>query len=372
MLTGEYLVSRDMVAGLGRLRRIKLDALSNPVSEPEIIELPFEGNIAEWAKGQDGREIFLLMTSWIKSPCLLRYDLVTGIVEDTGIQPPSSLDFSEIESYELFAPSYDGTMIPITMVHRKQLPLDGTSPTLLIGYGSYEFVLPSRYTPTLLAWYERGGVLAASHIRGGGEHGKDWHLAGSKLNKHNTIADFIACGEYLVERGYTSPSFLAAEGTSAGGIPAGGALTERPDLWAAVVLRVPITNSLRFEFAENGPPNIDEFGSVTTEDGLKGLIITDSYMKVRDDVKYPAVLITTGLNDPRVAPWQATKMVARLQAATSTSSHSQEVKPPILLRVETNGGHGKGATRKQLEEELADKLAFLLQQFYAKTRQSII
>src|SRR5262249_1294932 len=159
-----------------------------------------------------------------------------------------------------------------------------------------------------------------------------------KLNKEITITDFIACGEYLTEHQYTRPERLAGEGGSAGGIPSGGALVRRPDLWAAMVMHVPLTNALRVELSENGPVNVPEFGSVTTKEGFQSLRIIDSYAKVQNGVPYPAVLLTTGLNDPRVAVWQVTKMAARLQAATTSGK-------PVLLRVEEQGGHGMGATR---------------------------
>jgi len=159
-----------------------------------------------------------------------------------------------------------------------------------------------------------------------------------------------------VARGWTRPDRLAGSGGSAGGIPTGGALVRRPDLWAVMIMHVPLTNALRAELSENGPINVPEFGTVTTRDGLRALLIVDSYLRVRDGVDYPAVLLTTGMNDPRVPPWQPAKMTARLQAASSSGR-------PVLLRVEEHGGHGFGSTQRQRDEELADELALLLQQF---------
>jgi prolyl oligopeptidase len=199
-------------------------------------------------------------------------------------------------------------------------------------------------------------VNAVAHIRGGGENGKEWHEAGRRLNKQTTINDFIDCAEWLVARGYTRPERLAGQGGSAGGIPTGGALVQRPDLWAAMLMHVPMTNALRAELTENGPPNIPEFGSVATEDGFRALYLIDSYVKVEDGVSYPAVLLTTGLNDSRVVPWMATKMAARLQHATTSGK-------PVLLRVDPDAGHGQGTTKLQEEAEMADILAFLLWQF---------
>jgi prolyl oligopeptidase len=335
------------------------------VGEPETIPLPVDGTIAAWSNEPGRAEVFLQLTSWAVSPRVYRCDVETKRLEDTGWIPPSPIDFSQIESHEVDAPSKDGTLVPLSIIHKKGLELDGNNPTILLAYGSYGIVVSPRFLPELLAWYERGGVFAVGHLRGGGEYGKEWHEAGKKLNKENTINDFIACAQWLIEQEYTRPERLAGEGGSAGGIPTGGALVRRPDLWAAMVMQVPVANALRFEFSENGPPNIPEFGSVTTEEGFRALQIIDSYSKVRDGVEYPAVLLTTGLNDKRVDPWEAMKMAARLQAATASGK-------PVLLRVETQAGHGFGSTRKQEDELLADVLAFLLHQLHTEPAAQLV
>ncbi len=208
--------------------------------------------------------------------------------------------------------------------------------------------------PAVLAWLEHGCVWAAAHVRGGGGYGKAWHQAGRLLTKQNTITDFIDCAEHLVAEGHTTPARLAASAGSAGGIPTGGALVRRPDLFAAMVIHVPVLDALRNEFSENGPINVPEFGTVSTEDGFRSLLIIDAYRRIRDGTPYPAVLLTTGRNDPRVPTWQPGKFAARLQAATS-SPH------PELLRVEEHGGHALiGATAEQHDALRADELAFLL------------
>jgi prolyl oligopeptidase len=211
------------------------------------------------------------------------------------------------------------------------------------------------FTPYWLAWLERGGVIAVAHVRGGGEYGQDWYHAGYKSTKQHTIDDFIACAQYLIENKYTSPPRLSGEGTSAGGILIGGAITQRPDLFAGALIRVGVSDALRAEFTPNGPPNITEFGTVTDPDGFKALYAMDAYQHVKDGTAYPGVLLTTGTNDPRVDPSQPAKMTARLQAATS--SHK-----PILLRVDYDAGHGMGSTRSQRELEYADEMSFLLWQ----------
>ena len=199
-------------------------------------------------------------------------------------------------------------------------------------------------------------MYAVAHVRGGGEYGEDWYKAGYKLTKPNTWKDFIACAEYLIKNGYTSPSRLAGTGGSAGGILIGRAVTERPDLFGAAIFQVGCLDMLRIETTPNGVPNIPEFGSIKTKEGFKGLYEMSAYDHVSDGTKYPAVLLTTGINDPRVEPWQSAKMAARLQAATAGGK-------PVLLRVDYEAGHGIGTTKKQGEEQFADMLTFLLWQF---------
>jgi prolyl oligopeptidase len=349
----DYLLTQDLDGGITQMRRISRHG--GPLEE---IELPFAGSITGIASTPSSPTALLQLTAWTVSPRIYLYDSAENTLQDSGWLKPSPVDFSEIETHEVQVLAKDGVLIPLSIIHKKGLELTGNNPTLLTGYGSYGLTINPAFSPAMLAWYERGGIYAVAHIRGGGEYGEEWHLAGKKLKKQNTIDDFIACAEYLIAQKYTRPERLAGEGTSAGGIPSGGSLVKRPDLWSVMVIRVGVTNTLRSEASENGPPNVPEFGSVSTEEGFKGLMIVDSYHKVKDGTNYPAVLLTTGLNDPRVVVWQATKMAARLQEATSTGK-------PILLRVEEQGGHGMGSTKQQVEAELADKLAFLLQQMQA-------
>jgi prolyl oligopeptidase len=251
--------------------------------------------------------------------------------------------------------SHDGVMVPLTIIHKTGLKLDGSSPALVSGYGSYGFGSNVNFNPVDLAWLERGGVRAIAHIRGGGEHGKQWHLAGQKLNKPNTWKDFIACAQYLVDQKYTSKQKLAGQGGSAGGITIGRAITERPDLFAAALINVGALDAVRFETTMNGPPNVPEFGTVKTEDGFRGLFAMSAYHHVKDGEKYPAVMLTHGVNDPRVDPWMSAKMCARLQKATASNK-------PVLFRVDYVAGHGIGSTRAQQEQLTADQWAFLLWQ----------
>jgi prolyl oligopeptidase len=320
--------------------------------------LPVDGTVLGWAARPDLPEALLLLTSWAQPPRVYRYDGASGAVEDAGWPPAPSPapDFGAVVVTDLQVPARDGTPIPLSVIHRKGLELDGENPTVLVGYGSYGISLRPRFEPEWLAWYERGGIQAVGHLRGGGELGRGWHEAGRGPTKENTITDFIDCAEHLIAAGYTRPGRLAGQGASAGGIPTGGALVRRPELWAAMVLLVPAVNLTRMEFSDNGPINVPEFGSVSTEDGLRALLIVDSYLRVCDGGHYPAVLLTAGLNDPRVTPWQPAKLAARLQAATASGR-------PVLLRVDEHAGHGIGSTRAQRDALFADELAFLLQAF---------
>jgi prolyl oligopeptidase len=349
-LAGDSLLLRELDAGITHVRRV------NPATgRSEAIPLPLEGTVTEWTNAPDSPDVLLVLTSWTVSPRLYRLDVGAGTLEDTGWIPPSPVDFSSVEAREVEVPSKDGVSVPLSIIHRKGLDRNGRNPTILWAYGSYGMFYLPFFRPQMLAWYERGGILAIAHVRGGGERGKEWHEAGKLLNKQRTIDDFIACAEWLIVQGYTRRECLAGQGGSAGGIPTGNALAQRPDLWAVMVMNVPMTNAFRSEFFGGGPPNIAEFGTVTTEEGFRALQIIDSYTKVRDGTPYPAVLLTTGFNDFRLEPWQAGKMAARLQAATASDR-------PVVLRVETKSGHGIGSTREQLDHELADILAFLLSQ----------
>lgn len=342
---------QDLDGGLGKLRRL-------PYGEgtAESVKLPFEGAIQSLVANPTLPGAWFELVGWTRLPLWYSLDAKTGRSDDTHIVPPIPVDFSDIVSEEVKARSADGTMVPLSIVHKRGMAMDGANPTWLEGYGAYGITIDPVFRPAWLAFLERGGVYAAAHVRGGGEYGEDWHNAGRMLTKQHTIDDFIACAQYLIDNKYTSPAKLAGEGTSAGGITIGGAITQRPDLFAAALDRVGDSDSLRSELMPSGPANIPEFGTVKDPDGFKALYAMDAYQHVKDDTKYPAVLLTTGVNDPRVAPWQAAKMTARLQAASSSGK-------PILLRVDYDAGHGLGSTKSQRDAELADEVAFIFWQF---------
>jgi prolyl oligopeptidase len=344
-----YVQLRD--GGIGRLLRVPFHGKAEPVG------LPFDGSLSLAAVNSRLDGAWLGMATWTKAAQIYAYDSRTKKITNTGLQPLGKFDAPDnLESVEVKARSYDGEMIPLSIIHQRGIKLDGSNPALLWGYGAYGISQDPAFGPALLAWCEKGGVFAIAHIRGGGEYGEDWYKAGYKLTKPNTWKDFIACAQYLIENKYTSPSRLAGTGGSAGGILIGRAITARPDLFGAAIIQVGCLDMLRIETTPNGVPNIPEFGSVKTEDGFRELYEMSSYAHVSDGTKYPAVMLTTGINDPRVEPWQSAKMAARLQIATASGK-------PVLLRVDYEGGHGIGSTKKQSEEQRADAWAFLLWQF---------
>jgi prolyl oligopeptidase len=342
---------QDLDGGIGKLRR-----LSYGSGKVESMKLPFDGAIQSMVTSPTEPGAWLELVGWTKPPLWYSLDSKSGMLEDTHIVPPSPVDFSDIVSEEVRAKSADGTMVPLSIVHRRDTKMDGSSPAWLEGYGAYGITYDPSFRPTWLAFLEHGGLFAVAHVRGGGEYGEDWHNGGRKLTKQHTIDDFVACAQYLIENKYTSADKLAGEGTSAGGVTIGGAVTQRPDLFAAALIRVGDSDSLRSELMASGPANIPEFGTVKEPDGFKGLYAMDAYQHVKPDTAYPAVLLTTGANDPRVAPWQAAKMTARLQASTNSNK-------PVLLRVDYDAGHGLGSTKSQRDVELADEVSFLLWQF---------
>ena len=339
--------------GRGRVARLPYES----GAKLEAVPLPPDMSAGDaFAVHPDVEGAFVFTASWTRGGRIYSFGPKTRVLTDTGLKPPGKFDDPEgIEAHEVLVPSHDGVKVPLAIVHKSGLKLDGSNPTLLTGYGSYGISLSPGFDPTDLAWLERGGVLAYAGVRGGGEYGKQWHLAGRMKTKPNTWRDFIACGEYLIQKGYTSPAKLAGEGTSAGGILIGRAITDRPDLFAAALVRVGCTDLVRAETTTNGVPNIQEFGSVATKEGFDALLAMSPYHHVKDGVEYPAVLLTHGVNDPRVEAWMSAKLTARLQAATASGK-------PVLFRVDYQAGHGIGSTRTQRQAQQADEWAFLLWQ----------
>jgi len=282
-------------------------------------------------------------------------DSLSGKVQRTALVMTSPVSFDDIEVVREFATSRDGTKVPLNILRKKSVKLDGQNPTLLYAYGGYGVSLVPSFDSTRRLWFDAGGVYVIANLRGGGEFGEEWHKAGNLTRKQNVFDDFFAAAQYLIERHYTNPSKLAIEGGSNGGLLMGAFLTQRPDLARVVVSHVGIYDMLRVELDPNGQFNVTEFGTVKNPDQFKALYAYSPYHHVHDGVKYPAVLLTTGENDGRVNPAQSRKMAARLQAATSSDC-------PMLFRSTASAGHGIGTSLKERIAEQADTLSFLFDQ----------
>jgi prolyl oligopeptidase len=335
--------------GLGQLLRVAWAG-----STVERLELPFEGSIMGMSASPTHPGLILRLQGWTESQAVFLFNPATRTFTDTGLAPPSPISFADVEWSHLRAPSTDGAMVPLAIVGKRGLPRDVPRPVLLYGYGAYNYALEATFNPFRRAWFDHGGVFAVAHVRGSGGFGDTWHQGGRRDSKPNSIADFIACAEYLVREGWTTPAMLGLQGASAGGIIVGGAITARPDLFSAAIINVGLVNALRLEQIPIGPFNTAEFGSTLTEEGVRMLNAIDVYQQVRTGVAYPGLLISTGLNDTRISAWMSAKLAARLQAATTGPR-------PVLLAVDETGGH-MGSVKEKLEEETADFYSFLLWQ----------
>ncbi len=278
---------------------------------------------------------------------------------------PENLALDEIAVTRIMARSKDGTEVPISVVARKDVKLDGSNPTLLTAYGGYGVSMRPRYSRRTVFWLRHGGVFAQANLRGGGEFGEDWHLAGNLTKKQNVFDDFAAAAQTLIARGYTNPKKLAIEGGSNGGLLMGAALVQHPELYGAVVSHVGIYDMLRVELTPNGAFNVTEFGTVKDPAQFDALYAYSPLHHVEDGKAYPPLLMTTGINDGRVDPWQSLKMAARMQAANPRGA-------PVLLRVAGDAGHGQGMSLSSSIELDADTFAFIFDRLGLSTTVSAV
>jgi len=312
-----------------------------------------------------GGDVLFYITTYVDSPAWYRLDAATGKTTRTALFETSAATFDDAEVVREFATSKDGTRIPLNIIRKKGIRLDGSNPVLLTGYGGFGIsIKPNFQGVNARMWLDRGGVFAEANIRGGAEYGEEWHQAGNLTHKQNVFDDFLACAQHLVDQKYTSPQHLAILGGSNGGLLMGAALTQRPDLFGAVVSLVGIYDMLRVELDPNGAFNVTEYGTVKDPQQFKALYAYSPYHHVKDGTAYPAILMPTGENDHRVNPMESRKMIARLQAATSSGR-------PILLRTTSSAGHGFGTALDEQIEEGADVFSFLFDQLgvqYSPTR----
>ena len=302
-----------------------------------------------------GDEILFGSVSYLEPFTWYRFDPANGAVTKTQLSGTTSVNFADAQVVRDFAISKDGTKIPINIVSRKGTKLDGNNPTILYGYGGYGVNMTPSFMRRNRLWLDAGGVYVEANLRGGSEYGEEWHSAGKLTKKQNVFDDFVACARYLIERKYTSPSRLAIEGGSNGGLLMGAALTQHPELFRAVVSYAGWYDMLRVELSPNGAFNVPELGTVKDPEQFRALYAYSPYHSVRDNTAYPAVLFITGDNDGRVDPMHSRKMTARLQAATSS-------KLPVLLRTSSDTGHGAGSSIGARVAQESEVFAFLFDQ----------
>jgi prolyl oligopeptidase len=317
------------------------------------IPLPAIGSVTGISGRTEDDELFFGFTSFAYPPASYRYDFKARQVTDFA-KSTASVDPAAYETKQVWYPSKDGTKVSMFLVHRKGLTLDGNRPVFLSGYGGFNVSVTPAFDPANFVWLDRDGVYALVNLRGGGEYGEAWHQAGMFERKQNVFDDFIAAAEWLIANNYTNPKRLAIEGGSNGGLLVGAAMVQRPDLFGAVICRVPVADMLRYHKFTVGRFWISEYGSADDPKQFPYLIKYSPLHNVKDGVRYPSTLITTADTDDRVAPGMAKKFAARLQAATAGPD-------PILIRVETKAGHGGGKPIRKVIEEEADIYSFLFE-----------
>jgi prolyl oligopeptidase len=342
-VSGDEILIHTMDGGPSGLNACALDG-----SSLKAVPLPPISNIAELVAGKD--LVLFKIGSYTELPKWFRYEANGNRIAATALDSEPPFNFADLEVTRDFAVSKDGTKIPLNIIHKKGIALDRGNPTILYGYGGFGLSETPAVSLPFRAWYDLGGIFVDTNLRGGGEYGEDWHKAGNLTNKQNVFDDFAACARYLIQHKYTFTAKLGMLGGSNGGLLMGAMITQHPDLMKAVVSRAGIYDSLRVELSPNGLFNTTEFGSVKDPDQFKALYAYSPYQHVVQSTKYPAILLTAGLNDGRVAPSNSFKFCARLQAAAAPGN-------PILLTI-NSFGHGIGSSLDQQVEDITDVLSF--------------
>jgi len=351
VLDGVMLTRRTLALSYLERASSKLFLADLDGSNRREVPLPTIGSLFGWGGEPDGDELFYAFSSYTVPPSVYRVDL-TGMQVALWRRVEAALDPECFELQQVSYPSRDGTPITMFIVHRRGLTRNGANPTYLTGYGGFNISMSPGFSRSLLLWMEQGGIVAVPNIRGGGEYGEAWHQDGMLGRKQNSFDDFIAAAEFLIRERYTAPAHLAIAGGSNGGLLMGVMLTQRPELFRAVVVQVPLLDMLRYHRFRIARLWIPEYGSADDPEQFPWLRAYSPFHNVRNGTTYPAVLLATAESDTRVDPLHARKMAARLQAATA-SDH------PVLLRLESQAGHGAGKPVSKVLEELVDSWTFV-------------
>jgi prolyl oligopeptidase len=347
-VTAEWLVLDFLERASARLELQRIDG-----QERRRVALPTLGSLFGLGYEPGGGELFYGFSSWTVPPSVYRVDLATG-EQRLWRRVEADVDPARFDVRQVQYPSRDGT--PVTMFLARRRGGTGAAPCFLTGYGGFNIAMTPSFSRSLLLWLEAGGVVAVPNLRGGGEYGEEWHQAGMLGRKQNTFDDFIAAAEWLMAEGITRPELLAVQGGSNGGLLMGAVLTQRPELFGAVVIQVPLLDMLRYHRFLLARLWIPEYGSADDPEQFGWLQAYSPYHHVRDGTRYPAVLLATAASDSRVDPLHARKMAAKLQAATGSNR-------PVLLRLESRAGHGAGKPLAKVLDELTDTWTFIWHEF---------
>jgi prolyl oligopeptidase len=337
---------------------VRIHALSG--AQRGEVKLPGVGTASGFAGRLDDKETFFSYTSLTSPADIYRLDVKTNKAS-LFKRPQTAFDATQFETQRAFVTSKDGTRFPVFIAHKKGLKLDGTNPTLLYGYGGFNVSMTPAYNVTAATWMNMGGVYVLASIRGGGEYGSAWHQAGTKLQKQNVFDDFIAAAEWLIAAKYTTPTKLAINGGSNGGLLVGAVVNQRPELFGVAVPQVGVMDMLRFHKFTIGWAWVPDYGSSDNAEEFKALLAYSPLHTLRPSKNYPAILVTTGDHDDRVVPAHSFKYAAALQATETGPA-------PKLIRIETQAGHGAGKPTSKIIEERADMLAFMAYTFKLNVR----
>lgn len=345
---GKYIFAKYMVDAVSKVLQYDFDG--NLIRE---VELPGVGTAGGFGAKKEETKLYYSFTNYVTAGSIYKYDMDEGSSE---LYRKPKIDFNpeNYESNQVFYTSKDGTKVPMIITHKKGLKLDGKNPTILYGYGGFNISLTPRFSIANAVWMEQGGIYAVPNLRGGGEYGKEWHKAGTKMQKQNVFDDFIAAAEYLIANKYTSSDYLAISGGSNGGLLVGATITQRPDLMKVALPRVGVLDMLRYHTFTAGAGWSYDYG--TSEDNKEMFEYLKGYSPVHNVVsgtEYPATLITTGDHDDRVVPAHSFKFAAELQQKQAGNN-------PILIRIETDAGHGAGTPVTKTIEQYADIFGFTL------------
>jgi prolyl oligopeptidase len=318
------------------------------------VKLPGIGSSGGMVGDPDRDEAYYYYSSFVEPPQIFKTSIKSGETSQWAkVEFP--VDTSKMTVEQVRYASKDGTQIPMFIIRNKDAAKDGLNPTILYGYGGFNINMTPRFSTSIAAWLERGGIYAIANLRGGGEFGEEWHKAGMLLSKQNVFDDFIYAAKHLIAEGWTKPEKLAIRGGSNGGLLVGAAMTQAPELFGAVVCAVPLLDMVRYHLFGSGKTWIPEYGSADDEAQFRALYAYSPYHRVRKDVSYPALLMMSADSDDRVDPMHARKFTAQIQWATSNEK-------PVLLRIERHAGHGGADLVKQQVEQNADMYAFLAAQ----------